>query len=135
MWAKLFDRNLWFAQPSIVLAHTDLYLGYFFAACIILAIVLKLSERFVINKVKAKLIDRLFYHLLTIGISGLVWFGFRYENTQIFAMRAWAGLVLLTGLVWFLFVIKYLIFKFSTELKEYEHTLIRNKYIPGPKNR
>lgn len=135
MLRKFFDYNLWFTQPSIVLSQPDLYLGYFFAACLIISIVLKLSGRLTKNQIKTKLMNKFFYLLLTTGLSGLVWFGFRYENTPIFAMRAWAGGVLLVGLIWFLYILKYLFFHFFAELKEYDHELIKNKYIPGPKNR
>lgn len=131
MWSELLDRNLWFSQPSIILTQTDRYLGYFFAGCLILCILLKLGKRFTTHQVFAGLMDRFFYLLLTVGFSGLVWYGFRYENTPIFAARSWAGLCLAIGIVWLLFIVKYLIFNFRGEVKDYDHELIKNKYIPG----
>lgn len=135
IWEKLFDFKLWFTQPSVILSKTDLCLGYFFAACVILAIVLKLCKRFSKNPVKLKLMDKFFSFLLSVGITGLVWFGFRYENTPIFAALSWAGLVMALGLIWFLFIVKYLIFGFTSELREYDRQLQKSKYIPGPKAR
>lgn len=131
----IFDSNLWFSQPSIILSRADFYLGYFFAACLILAIILKVLKRFSANLVKIKLNNKFFHLFLTVGISGLVWYGFRYENTPIFAVRAWAGANLVLGVVWFLFLVNYLVFNFNSELKEYDRELLKNKYIPGSKTK
>jgi hypothetical protein len=60
---------------------------------------------------------------------GLVWFGFRYENTPIFSKRMWPGLIGLIGLVWLFFVVKYFVTEFSKDRAQYNNELIRNKYI------
>ena len=133
MWTKLLDSNYWFSQPSVVLTRSDLYLAWFFLACLILAIVLKVTKRLTKNPIKRNLMDRLFNLFLTVSLSGLVWYGFRYENTPIFAMHYWAGLVLLMGLVWFLVIAKYFAFQYFPDLADYDREQMKKKYIPGSK--
>ncbi|MEO8066042.1 MAG: hypothetical protein ABI643_04340 [Candidatus Doudnabacteria bacterium] len=135
MFSKLLENNFWFSQPSSFLSQLDQYLAYFFVACLALTIAVWAIKRFSVNQVKIKILNKFFYLFLTIGLSGLVWYGFRYENTPIFALRAWAGLVLLIGLIWVLFIVKYLIFGFPAALKEYDREMTKSKYIPGPKTR
>jgi hypothetical protein len=135
MWKKLFDSNLWFSQPPIILSHTDQYLGYFFTICVVLGIIIRIAKQFAANRVKAKLLNKFFYFFLTTGVSGLIWYGLRYENVPIFSLRYWALFVLLLALIWLLLIVKYLVFKFRSEMHDYERDIVKNKYIPGSKNR
>ena len=98
---------------------------------LILAMILKLAKRFSKNPIKTRLMDRLFSLLLTVSFSGLIWYGFRYENTPIFAMHYWAGLVVLIGLIWFFFIAKYFVSRFFPELTEFDREQLKKKYIPG----
>ena|SRR3989344_2561814 len=131
MFSKLLDSSYWFTQPPIILTRSDYYLAWFFTACLILAMILKLAKRFSKNPIKTRLMDRLFSLLLTVSFSGLIWYGFRYENTPIFAMHYWAGLVVLIGLIWFFFIAKYFVSRFFPELTEFDREQLKKKYIPG----
>ncbi|MBI2607254.1 MAG: hypothetical protein HYW51_00260 [Candidatus Doudnabacteria bacterium] len=129
----LFDPNFWFVQPALTLAKADLVLGYVFAVLLGLAILARIAKIFTRHKVVSKLLNKLFYLNLVIGILGLFWFGLRFESTPIFSTRFWVGLVILGGIIWLGFFFKYLIFNFFTERREFDALLLKNKYIPGKK--
>lgn len=133
MLSKLLDSYFWFVQPSIVLSRADLILGYFFLGSLLIVTLLVIIKKSVKNEVKLKLLNRFKSLFLVVGISGLVWFALRYENTPIFGLRYWAGLFLLVGLIWGLFILKYLVFNFSKELRAFENEQLKNKYISGSK--
>jgi hypothetical protein len=131
----MINYIFWFTQPSIILAQADWILGWGFAGGVALSIILGLIKHWVKAPLTSKILSRFFNLSLTIGLCGLFWVGVRYENTPIFSMRAWAGLVLLIGLIWLIFIVKYLIFNYPKELKEYNHEQLKNKYIPNAKSR
>lgn len=126
----LFDKFFWFVPPSSILSNADWIFGYIFAGFIALSIILWVVKRFTKNQIAAKLIGKFFNLFLYNGISGAIWFGFRYENTPVFGQRYWAGLVFLILIVWLLFILKYLVFNFSKELTEYNHELVKKRYMP-----
>jgi hypothetical protein len=130
MFDRLTDYYFWFPQPPTILSQPDMFFGYIFAGIFILAIVVRIVARFMSHDIYRKALLKFWYLGLTVGLSGLIWFGMRYENTQIFGRRYWAGLTLLVGLVWLVPVLKYLIMNFVKEKKEYERELIKNKYLP-----
>ncbi len=134
MISRLLDYYFWFSQPPTILTNADKSLGYLFLASLISSIILGFAKRLIKHETKKKLASKIFYLLFTLGLSGLIWYGIRYENTPILANRYWAGLVLILGLIWVLFIIKYLIFNFPKELKEYNHEVLKNKYLPSSKN-
>ncbi|OGE82352.1 MAG: hypothetical protein A3B10_02635 [Candidatus Doudnabacteria bacterium RIFCSPLOWO2_01_FULL_44_21] len=121
----------WFSQPSTILNQTDFYIGYFFAACLAVAIIFLVIARFAKHQTIKNIWKRIWHLSLTLAISGGFWFLFRYENTPLFSRRFWVGLIGLMGIVWLIFILKYLIFNFAKEKKEYEHEQMRNKYIPS----
>ena len=133
MISKLLDPNFWFSQPSIILTGGDRDFGYIFLASLVVSIILIIAKRFIQHGIMKKLVSKVFYLLLTIGLTGLVWYGIRYENTPIFANRYWAGLVFIFGMIWGLFIVKYLIFNFPKELKQYNYEVLKNKYLSGAK--
>jgi hypothetical protein len=125
----LTDYFFWFSQPSSILDNYDKAACYFFAGCVALGIVLWITYFFTKNPVIRQAVSRVRKMFFWIGIMGLVWFGFRYENTPIFSKRMWPGLIGLIGLVWLFFVVKYFVTEFSKDRAQYNNELIRNKYI------
>ncbi|GEM_PF-1962843 len=130
---KLFDYYFWLTQPSSFLARADYLFAYFFVGCLALGIILGFSKKALHNQITAKVIARFYHLLLTIGFCGLLWFGFRFENTPIFALRYWPAIILLIGLIWALFILKYLVFNYRSEVKMYKQELLKNKYLPSSK--
>lgn len=127
---QVLDPNFWFTQPSIVLSHTDLILGYISAGVAVLGVVLLVIGKFIGNVIHKKLFRKFGNLGLTMGLVGLFWFGLRYENTPIFEQRYWMGLVGLGSIVWLIFILKYLVFNFRPELVENAKEELRRKYLP-----
>lgn len=130
MFNTLTDYFFWFAQPSTILDQADKYFLFFFIGLLGLGVVLGLVTRFAKNSVNKALFRRFFHLAVWTAIGGLVWFGIRYENTPIFARRYWAGITLLVGVVWLLFILKYLVFNFRHQKTEYDKEQIKKKYLP-----
>jgi len=135
MFSQFLHSEFWFIQPSSFLSSPDRLLFYVFVGLSIIGIVAAIIRKFLRNKIEAKLASRFFHLFLTTGLLGIIWFAFRYENTQVLGLRYWAALIILAGLVWLGFILKFLVFNFFQELREYRHEAVKNKYIAGSKSR
>lgn len=130
----LTDYYFWFAQPSSLLNAYDWIAGYIFAGLLVLGILVWLVNKFFVNHpIFKKLLDKYSSAVFWIGLVGLIWFGFRYETVPIFSKRVFAGSIIAIGLVWLSFVKWYLVSRFSKEKKEYDYTMVKNKYIKNAK--
>ncbi len=126
------DYYFWFAQPSSFLADIDKTFMYVFLGILVAAILLRLAIRFAIkHSVVKKLFMKVWRLLLTVGLSGVIWGIVRYESTPIFGRRYWAGLTILIGVIWLIFILKYLLFNFRKDKQEYDRERVKNKYIPN----
>jgi hypothetical protein len=129
----LTDYFFWFSQPSSILNNYDKGAFYFFAGCLALGIALWATYFFVRHPIVKQALSRVRKMFFWLGVMGVIWFGFRYENTPIFSKRFWPGLIVVIGLVWLFFIVKYFITRFSKEKSQYGNDLIKNKYIPQTK--
>lgn len=125
------DYYFWFTQPAIVLIQADKLFGGVFAVLVIVAILLWLLTFIIKHDVVKNLVKRIMHLSLTIGLSGLFWFVLRYENTPIFANRYWAGLILVLGIIWLVFILKFVLFNLSQAIGEYDHEILKKKYLPN----
>ncbi|MBX4187205.1 MAG: hypothetical protein KW802_03055 [Candidatus Doudnabacteria bacterium] len=130
---KFLDYYFWFAQPSTILTNEDKYLGIFFAILLGIAIIFRVLVFLNSNPINKALFRKLWHFAFSISLSGLVWFGVRYENTPLFSQRYWAGLTLAVGLIWLIFILKYLIWNFPKQKSSFDREQIKNKYIPKAK--
>jgi hypothetical protein len=129
----MFDYFFWFVQPSSILSSEDKIFLYIFAALVLVSILFRVAAWLVRNKEDKKLLMKVWHWAFWIGISGLLWFAMRNENTPIFGRRYWAGIVIIAGIIWLLFILKYLIFNYPKLRSEYFKQQVKNKYIPGSK--
>src|SRR5688572_16333325 len=127
---ELFDSFFWFQQPSIALSFWDHAAFYKSVGLVVLGVVLFGLRRFTQNPINKKLINKISNLAFTVGLFGLSWFGFRYENTPIFAKRMWAGLIALGALVWLVFLLKYWLIDYRREKSEHAAQVMREKYLP-----
>ena len=128
---QLKSYYFWFSQPSTLLSVEDKYFLYLFLSLILLGVVLWLSRKLSANPVNKKLLNKFSAVAFYTGLSGLFWFGLRFENPPIFARRYWAALTIIVALIWLGFVLKYLIINYSTEKIQAQREFVKNKYIPG----
>ena len=124
------DYYFWFLQPSSFLDNFDKVIAVVFAALLAIGIILKLVSIMFKNPIVVKLLNRFYKLTFWTGLFGLIWFGFRYENTPIFAKRFWAAAIVILGMVWLGWVVKYLAFNFFAEKKEFESESLKRRYIP-----
>lgn len=130
----LTDKYFWFAQPSSILNNYDWVAGYIFLGLIVASLVLWLTRMILIkHPIARKLLSRLMRMSYSMGIVGLLWFGFRYQNIPIFSKRIWAGIIILVILIWLFWIIKYAMFQFKLEKREHDDYLLRSKYLPNKK--
>lgn len=127
------DYDFWFTQPSSTLSSVDQVFGLVFAVLLLVGVVLWIIKRFVRHAVIKKLLGKLVLKDLVVGLSGVVWYGLRYENTPIFGRRIWAGLNVLILAVWLVMFLKYALFKFRKEKREFDDNELKNRYLPGKK--
>ena len=131
MFNKIVDYYFWFTQPATIFTSEDYVLAYIFLGLLILAVIFWTSVKFSKNTVNRKVFKKFWHLFLGTGLVGLVWLLLRYENTYIFSKRFWAGLDIALGIIWLLFILKYLIFDYRRESREYERQIVKDKYIPG----
>ena|SRR3989338_5974178 len=129
----MFDYYFWFAQPPTALNSFDQFLAYLFGALLLVSMVLGIAGRYIKHEIYYKLARKFFIKDLTVGLSGLVWVALRYESIPIFARRYWAGLLVISLVIWILWVVKYIIWKFPKEKREYETELVKSRYLPKSK--
>lgn len=127
------DSFFWFSQPSTFLNSLDIFLIWFFVGMMALAIVLRLVNYLKFHPVNKGLVRRFSRAFFSMGLVGVVWFGFRYENTPTLADRFWAAAITLILLIWLAFILKYIIRDFGADKKIYEREQVNSKYIPGKK--
>lgn len=128
MWKEV---SFWFQQPGLSLNDYDLWFAYFFAAIFLLGILLKIGTKFTSYPLTKKILNKFATPSLWLGFVGLFWFGLRYENTAYLSNRMWAGIVILTLVIWLVYILKYLIFQFGPEKKELDRQLENSRYIPS----
>jgi hypothetical protein len=126
----LTEYFFWFTQPSAVLNSYDWLFAYIFAGLFLLSIIMWFMKKFLINheitkKIFAKFANAAFW----MGLVGLVWFGFRYQTVPIFSRRVFVGLIIILAVIWIGWVMRYALFKYSQEKKDYDYVQIKNKYI------
>jgi len=130
MLSQFTNKFFWFTQPSSFLNQIDKNFGYFFLGLLLVGIIIRIFVWLSKNQLNRRLLLKFWHLLLTIGILGLLWFGFRYENTPILSIRAWMGSILIIGLIWLVFVLKFLAFDYRKLKSEYEREVLKNKYVP-----
>lgn len=130
MLQQITDYYFWTSAPSLSLTSMDRAFMWLFVAITALGIVAIIFSYINSDKVTDVAIRKFKNLTLSTGLSGLVWFGIRYENTPILGSRYWAGLILIMALVWIGVFLKYMVFDYKKSKVQYERELLKNKYLP-----
>ncbi|MDP2933415.1 MAG: hypothetical protein Q8N81_04765 [bacterium] len=122
IYSFLFDL-----PPS--LTRADMALFVFFGAVLLFAIASYLLSRTVKNNVSARLARRLSGGGFGFAVVGAIWAGIRYLSIPYLGTRFVASLILFSGLVWLGFVLKYVIFKYGVQMRQWEHEQVKSRYL------
>ncbi|MGE5392795.1 MAG: hypothetical protein ACM3NH_03575 [Candidatus Saccharibacteria bacterium] len=123
------DSSFWLSQPPMFLTRFDNWAAYGLIAALAVGLVLWFIQRFVKHEVVNRLVSRIRNLAISMSIIGLLWVGFRYENTPIFSRRAWFLAIFIIGLIWLGFIVKYFFTGFRSEKRDYEFNLQNSRYL------
>jgi hypothetical protein len=100
------------------------------ALAVILAIVFKIAALSSKSPVDKETRNKFYQLFLTIGISEVVWFGFRYENATFLGSHFVALVILLIGLVWLIWLLVSLMKNYKGDKITWEKEQLKLKYLP-----
>ncbi len=128
-WKVFLTNNFWFSVDRAGLHRADYVILYFGIALAGLGILLALYKRFAKNEFLKKIAGRISTIFFTIGLAEVVWFIFRNEYAKALGTKFAAAIVVLIGLVWLYFPIKYLVTRYKTDMAEAQRKVQREKYL------
>lgn len=128
---KLLTPEYLFSIDRIQLHRSDKLFLTIGAALVVLGILCRVAAAYSAGPVDRKLRQRFAALFLTIGLSEVVWFAFRYQLVRFFGSHFVALVVLLAGTVWGAFILKYLAFGYRRERAEYERQQLKARYLPS----
>ncbi len=129
MFRKFLTLDFLFFINPLVLDKTDKFFALISICFIALSVGLKLFCRASKNIIVKKILQRLFNLCATIGFSGVLWFGARYQNVKFFGSHFVFIIIMLIALVWFGFIAYYFFSKFRNEKIAWEKEQLKFKYI------
>jgi hypothetical protein len=126
---KLLSKTYLFTN-AVIYTRSDKLFFALGALAVILAIVFKiaaLSSQSPVDKITRNKFYRLF---LTIGISEVVWFAFRYENATFLGSHFVALIILLIGIIWLVWLLASIIINYKSDKTTWEKEQLKLKYLP-----
>jgi predicted membrane protein len=126
---KIFSQTYLLDIDQLTLHRSDKGLFVVGGALVIVGIIFRLISWSAKNPFTKALRRRFSTWALTIGLLEALWFGLRYQNTQILGSHLVAFLILLIGLVWFIYILKYALGQYRRNLAQWEKDLLKQKYL------
>lgn len=127
---EIFTYKFLFEVNRIMLEKSDKVFLMIGALLVVLAIVFKIAAKLAPSEVDSKYRNKLFSLFLYIGFAEVIWFGLRYQNIKFFGSHFVAMLVLLIGLVWFVYLLVKMFKNYGQEKIVWEKEQVRQKYLP-----
>ena len=128
-WSQFGTTEFWFAIDRSGIHNIDKLLFLAGAVLVVLGIITLAYRRFAANQFLANVAGRLSRIFWTIGILEIIWFGLRYQLVQMMGTHFVAFLLLLVGLVWLYWPIKYLTRNYKADMEEAQRAANREKYL------
>jgi MFS family permease len=100
------------------------------AAGVVIGIILFATSSLFKDLSSRRIVKRLGKLSIVSGILGLVSFFFTQTNTPLLGSRFWFLLWLITGIVWFIFILRYAFKVVPREREARERNQIYSKYLP-----
>ena len=128
-WGEVFSRDFWFGIDRAVIHTSDKAFLYVGAILVALGIIAVLFARFSKNQFLGRVAVRLSKIFITIGLLEGVWYLLRTQFVQALGSRFVAALLIVWGLVWLYWPIKYLIKNYKVDMEKAQREASREKYL------
>src|SRR3989338_3815358 len=126
-----FDPNhLFTLRPGAMHSRAVMILLIAFSVMIVAGLLIKLYRQRIKDGLKIKALDRLFRLLLAIGVLGLIYLFFAWQCVVLLAARFWLLAIIISGLVWLGFILKYLLVEMPKLRHKLEQKRKFEKYLP-----
>ncbi len=125
----IFTKDFLFQVNSVNLETVDKIFLAVSLFGIVFAVGLWVWRRVDTNKVRKAIVDRYKNLSFTFGLLGVLWFTLRYENVAWFGTHFAFILLLAVVGIWKIFLVKYLLFRYSKDVAVWEREQLKNKYL------
>lgn len=127
---NLFYWSYWFSQPYIARGTVFTAWLWAFLLLVLAGLVAKILSQYQKFEPQRKFFGRIASLGLTMGLTGLVWFGLRQQRIPFLAWRVWLLLWVVVFVVWAWKILVYAVKRMPTIKREQAQRLQREKYLP-----
>lgn len=128
-WSDFVTTQFWFAIDRSMLHLSDRLFLLAGIILLVLGLIVLTYGRFVNNQFLSRVAYRVAKIFITIAVLEGIWYFLRTQYVQVFGTKFAAALVLLVGLVWLYWPIKYLITHYKVDMAEAQRAASREKYL------
>jgi hypothetical protein len=130
MFKEYFSSQFLFQINRIQVQPIDKFFLAVGVFALVLAVILKLSARYSPGPVDTKYRNRLSGVFFFLGLTELVWYGFRIQFVRFFGTHFLALLLILVFVVWLLAIVWKMFKNYKGEKSSWEKEQVRLKYLP-----
>lgn len=128
-WNEFATSQFWFAIDRSMIHLSDRIFLLIAIVLLVLGIFFFLFAWFSKNQFLSRVAGRVSKIFITIALLEGLWYALRYQLVQVFGTKAAAVLILVVGLVWLYWPIKYLIKNYKVDMAEAQRAASREKYL------
>lgn len=128
-WSEVWSKDFWFGIDRFMIHASDKAFLYIGIGLVILGLIALAYARFAHNIFLQRVALRISKIFLIIGLLEAFWFLLRTQFVAALGTRFTAVLLLLWGLVWMYWPIKYLITHYSEDMEKAQRQASRDKYL------
>ena len=125
----IFSYDFLIYINRVRLDNTDTTFAVIAAVLIVAAIAIRVYMYFEKHIVRYQLLSRVWRMSLTIGLLGAVWYGARYQLVGWFGTHLAFILLMLVGVVWAGYILKYYLQSYKKEKSHWDHKQLKDKYL------
>jgi protein-S-isoprenylcysteine O-methyltransferase Ste14 len=128
-WNLVWDTKFWFQIDRARIHASDYAFLYIGIALVTLAILALAYRKFSKNRFLANVAGRIAKIFLTIGLLEMLWFALRTQFVQMLGARFVAVLLLIWGLIWLYWPVRYLLKNYKEDMTKAQREANRDKYL------
>ncbi len=128
-WAEFKTTQFWFAIDRSMIHLSDKLFLVVGAILLVLAVIIFVYAQLVNNRFLSQVARRISKIFASVAILEGLWFLLRSQYVQVFGTRFVALLILLGGLIWLYWPIKYLVSNYKVDMEKAQREASREKYL------